>query len=157
MSDAEHLDHEHQGDGVADFDAFFSEHAEPRTGETLRLFGRTYILPTSLPLLFTLQMERVRDSSNPEDIRRLLASLFGPTALDEWAECGMTDRQLGVVLIWAAANCREPGSITMARAAVAYDEHEAVGEGGEGKAPSPNRAERRATPKPTAPHSGAPS
>lgn len=118
---------------VADFDAFFGEHAEQRAGATLRLFGTEYVLPTSLPVLFTLQMERVRDSSRPEDIRRMLSSLFGPDALDAWAEAGMTDRQLGVVLVWAAANCRTPGALSMPEAAALYDEREA-GEGG--KAPS---------------------
>ncbi|MFM9368136.1 hypothetical protein [Streptomyces sp. Da 82-17] len=121
-------DHEH-GHEVADFDAFFAEHAEPRFGAVLRLYGREYVLPTSLPLLFTLQMERVKDSDNPDDIRRLLSSLFGPAALDEWAEHGMTDRQLGIVLVWAAANSREPGCLSMPEAAAAYDEREAAEEG----------------------------
>ncbi|QKW08039.1 hypothetical protein HUT18_18295 [Streptomyces sp. NA04227] len=131
---------------AADFDEFFGEHAEARTGAVLRLFGVEYVLPASLPVLFTLQMERVRDSSHPDDIRRMLASLFGPDALDAWAEAGMTDRQLGIVLVWAAANCRTPGSIGMAEAARLYDEREEAGE--EGKASSPNREQRRAAAKP---------
>ncbi|ARF56003.1 MULTISPECIES: hypothetical protein [Actinomycetes] len=129
---------------VADFDAFFAEHAEPRFGAVLRLYRREYVLPTSLPLLFTLQMERVKDSDNPDDIRRLLSSLFGPAALDEWAEHGMTDRQLGVVLVWAAANAREPGCLSMREAAELYDEREADREGDEGKAPRPTPATIRA-------------
>ncbi|MET9429804.1 hypothetical protein [Streptomyces sp. NPDC003036] len=129
---------EQQGD-VADFDAFFSEQAEQRTGVPLKLYGREYTLPTSLPLLFTLQMERLKDSADPDDIRKMLASLFGPDALDAWAEHGMTDRQLGVVLVWSTANCRTPGSVTMAEAARLYDERE---NGSAGKAPG-NRAERR--------------
>ncbi|WP_406321054.1 hypothetical protein [Streptomyces sp. NBC_00519] len=129
-------DHTHEHE-VADFDQFFAEHAEPRFGAVLKLYGREYVLPTSLPLLFTLQMERVKDSDNPDDIRRLLASLFGPAALDEWAEHGMTDRQLGIVLVWAAANSREPGCLSMREAAAAYDEREAD----EGKAlPRPTPA-----------------
>ncbi|WP_425829291.1 hypothetical protein [Streptomyces fractus] len=125
---------------VADFDAFFAEQTAPRFGATLRLYGRDYHLPSSLPLLFTLQMERVKNSEDPDDIRRLLSSLFGPRALDEWAEHGMTDKQLGVVLLWAAANTREPGSLTIAGAVALYDEQEADKEaGGEGKdqAPTP--------------------
>lgn len=128
------------GENVADFDAFFAEQNEPRFGATLRLFGREYVLPTSLPLLFTLQMERVQNSSDADDIRRLLASLFGPRALDEWAENGMTDRQLGVVLLWSAANAREPGCISIAEAVELYDEQEADRNegGGVGKAhPTP--------------------
>lgn len=131
---AEHTPHSGH---VADFDAFFAEQNETRFGATLRLYGHEYVLPTSLPLLFTLQMERVQNSSDPDDIRRLLSSLFGPAALDEWAEHGMTDRQLGVVLLWSAANSREPGCLTIAEAVDLYDEQEAAKEegGGEGKAP----------------------
>ncbi|MGY4990901.1 hypothetical protein [Streptomyces nigrescens] len=132
---------EHERGEVADFDAFFSENSEPRFGAVLRLYKREYVLPTSLPLLFTLQMERVKDSDDPDDIRRLLASLFGPRALDEWAEHGMTDRQLGIVLVWAAANSREPGCLSMPEAAAAYDEKERE----EGKAqPRPTPATIRA-------------
>jgi hypothetical protein len=130
--------HDQGGDVAADFDAFFAEQNQARFGATLRLYGREYVLPTSLPLLFTLQMERVKDSADPDDIRRLLASLFGPKALDEWADHGMSDRQLGVVLLWSAANSREPGSLSIAAAVALYDEQEAAQEeGGEGKAPHP--------------------
>lgn len=125
---------------VADFDAFFAEQNATRfAGATLRLYGREYVLPTSLPLMFTLQMERVQISSDPDDIRRLLASLFGPKALDEWAEHGMTDRQLGVVLLWSAANSREPGSLSIAEAVDLYDEQEHAKDSGSatGKAPRP--------------------
>lgn len=130
---------EHNEHQVADFDAFFAEQNEARFGATLRLYGREYVLPTSLPVLFTLQMERVQNSSDPNDIRRLLSSLFGPTALDEWAENGMSDRQLGVVLLWSAANAREPGCLSIAEAVELHDE-QAAGkqeEGGEGKGPRP--------------------
>ncbi|RZU21741.1 hypothetical protein [Streptomyces sp. BK239] len=133
---------QHESD-VADFDAFFSEQAEQREGVPLKLYGREYRLPTSLPLLFTLQMERLKDSADPNDIRKMLASLFGPDALDEWAARGMTDRQLGVVLVWSTANCRRPGSVSMAEAARLYDEREGATTG---KA-APNRAERRAKSK----------
>ena len=137
--DARALVAQHESD-VADFDAFFSEQAEQREGVPLRLFGREYRLPTSLPLLFTLQMERLKESADADDIRKMLASLFGPDALDEWAQRGMTDRQLGVVLVWSAANCRKPGAVSMAEAARLYDERENAAAG---KA-TPNRAERRA-------------
>ncbi|MFD7236461.1 hypothetical protein ACFWAT_14285 [Streptomyces syringium] len=127
---------------VADFDAFFAEQAASKTGAVLRLYGREYVLPASLPLLVTLQMERLKDSTDPDDIRRLLASLFGPDALDTWADHGMEDRQLGVVLVWSTANCRNPGSISMGEAARLYDERESASEG-----KAPNRAERRGAAK----------
>ncbi|MFM9613916.1 hypothetical protein [Streptomyces niveiscabiei] len=133
-----------QLDQAADFDAFFAEQAAARPRQPLTLYGRTYLLPESLPLMFTLQMERVQHSSDPDDIRKMLATLFGGDVLDTWAEKGMTDRQLGVVLIWSAANIRKPGGMTMQRAAELYEQQEA------GKAPTPaapNRAKRRATKK----------
>ncbi|MFD3911198.1 hypothetical protein [Streptomyces sp. NPDC058603] len=128
--------------GHADFDAFFAEESATRPREQLTLYGTTYTLPESLPLLFTLQMERVQNSSDPDDIRRMLATLYGGDVLDIWADHGMTDRQLGIVLMYSAANIRNPGSITMARAAELYAEQDA------GKAAAPaNRAQRRAKPK----------
>lgn len=131
-------EHNHE---IADFDQFFAENStKPRFGAVLVLYGREYVLPTSLPLLFTLQMERVKHSNDPDDIRRLLSSLFGPHALDEWAENGMEDDQLGIVLIWAAANSREPGCLSIHEAAQLYFEREAGEEGEQGKAPRPTPA-----------------
>ncbi|WP_143066029.1 hypothetical protein [Streptomyces sp. CC53] len=116
-----------QGDDVADFDAFFAEQAQPRPrGVPLRLFGRTYILPPSLPALYVLQLHRVMHSTNPEDVSRLLAALFGPDAVNHWADNGMDDRQLGIVLMWATANVASPGSLSMEQAAAEYDKREAA-------------------------------
>ncbi|MEV6073957.1 hypothetical protein AB0L80_02400 [Streptomyces sp. NPDC052069] len=130
-----------QAAGAADFDAFFAEESATRVAQTISLYGTTYQLPDSLPLMFTLQMERVQNSSNPDDVRKMLATLYGVDVLTTWAEHGMTDRQLGVVLIYSAGNIRTPGSVTMPRAAELYAEQEA------GKATAPNRAARRAKPK----------
>ncbi|MBB6415838.1 hypothetical protein [Streptomyces sp. AK010] len=140
------LDDEQQladGAGTADFDAFFAEESATRPRQSLTLYGTGYQLPESLPLMFTLQMERVQHSSDADDVRKMLATLYGADVLDTWAERGMTDRQLGVVLIYSAANIRRPGSCTMQRAAQLYEQQEA------GKAAAPNRAQRRATPKKT--------
>ncbi|WP_043471021.1 hypothetical protein [Kitasatospora sp. MBT66] len=146
MTDDE-LDLDHQdppGDGgFADFDAFFAEQTADAPAETFQLYGRTYTLPDALPLMFTLQMERLQASEDPDDVRTMLRTLVGENALDHWAEQGMTDRQLGIVLIYAAATVRRPGSVTMQRAAELYDRQNAT----VGKAPAPaapNRATRRA-------------
>ncbi|MFE4333955.1 hypothetical protein ACFRQM_32435 [Streptomyces sp. NPDC056831] len=140
--DDEQLDQ--AGAGPADFDAFFAEESATRPREQLTLYGTTYTLPESLPLLFTLQMERVQDSSDPDDVRRMLATLYGGDVLDTWAAHGMTDRQLGVVLMYSAANIRKQGSVTMARAAELYAEQDA----GKDAAPA-NREQRRAKTKTT--------
>ncbi|MGW7197219.1 hypothetical protein [Streptomyces chryseus] len=143
-----------QVDGVADFDAFFAEEAEPeKRGVPLRLYGRTYTLPAALPALFTLLLQRVRDSARPEDIRRLLAALFGADAPDHWTENGMSDRRLAIVLAWAIANIAAPGSVSMERAAELYDEREqakAAGKAPARKTPAKGkpRAKAKATAKP---------
>ncbi|MCY0942602.1 hypothetical protein [Streptomyces antarcticus] len=112
---------------VADFDAFFAEQTRPAPqGVPLRLYGRDYVLPPKLSTIFALQLHRVRDSANPDDIRRLLAALFGPDAVDHWAENGMDDRSFGIVLLWSTANMTQPGSMTMAEAAEAHDAREAA-------------------------------
>ncbi|MYR46594.1 hypothetical protein GTW67_32235 [Streptomyces sp. SID5910] len=123
-----------------DFDAFFAEEVDDRPRHPFTLYGKRYTLPESMPLMFTLGMERLQHSSNPDDIRKMLRPLFGRDTLDEWAEHGMTDRQFAVVLIYSAANIRTPGALTMQGAADAYDRQEAAKAG---KAATPNRAARR--------------
>lgn len=123
---------------ATDFDAFIVEECATRPRQPLKLYGKTYVLPESLPIMFTLLMTRVQDSQDPNDVARLLAILFGADVLESWAEQGMTDRQLGILLIYSAANTRTPGSVSLARAAELYEEQEA------GKAAGPNRAARRA-------------
>ncbi|GHB98621.1 MULTISPECIES: hypothetical protein [Streptomyces rochei group] len=127
-----------------DFDAFFREEAAKgkRKRQTITLYGSTYILPETMPLMFTLQAERVQASTDLNDVRRMLSALFGVDALDDWAENGMDDRQFRIVLMYSAANVRAPGSLTMQRAAELYDEQEAAKDA-QGKAPAPNRAARR--------------
>ncbi|WP_445396434.1 hypothetical protein ACSMX9_22570 [Streptomyces sp. LE64] len=132
--------------GGEDLDAFFAEEATRRPGHCFTLYGREYRLPDSVPLLFTLQSERLRDSSDPADIRRMLAPLVGADALDTWAAAGMTDRQFGITLLYASANTAAAGSMTLPRAAELYDEQQARRSAeGEAPRPAPNRAARRAT------------
>ncbi|MEV5131441.1 hypothetical protein AB0K87_13225 [Streptomyces sp. NPDC053705] len=135
---------------VADFDAFFAEQAEQEPeGVPLKLYGRTYILPGTLPALFTLQLHRVQNSARPEDIRRLLGSLFGPDAVDHWTEAGMSDRHLGIVLLWSTANVADPGAVSMQRAAELYDEREQAKSTGKAT-PRPVKSKAKAKAKPKA-------
>ncbi|WP_405561919.1 hypothetical protein [Streptomyces sp. NBC_01180] len=136
-----------QSGRAADFDAFFAEESATRPRQTLTLYGTEYTLPDSLPLMFTLQMERIQNSSDPDDIRKMLATLYGCNTLDDWAEHGMTDRQLSVVLIYSAANIKTPNSTSMQRAAQLHDEQDARKT--EGKAPAPNRTARRKKKRPS--------
>lgn len=135
-------------EAAGDFDAFFAEEVDKgkRPQQPVTVCGKTYILPDSLPLMFTLSAERVQQSQSIDDVRKMLAPLFGRTALDDWADGGMTDRQFRIVLMYSAANVRSPGSLTMEAAARIHDEQEAAKDAG--KAPTPaNRAERRKTSK----------
>lgn len=138
-------------DDVADFDAFFAEQAEPeKQGVPLRLYGRGYTLPSTLPALFAMQLHRVQHSARAEDIRRLLGSLFGPDAVDHWTENGMDDRRLSVVLMWSTANVAEPGSVSMQRAAEMYDERErakAAGKAAPRRAPAKKATKAKAKPR----------
>ncbi|WP_224302222.1 hypothetical protein [Streptomyces olivaceus] len=129
---------------AADFDAFFREEVDTgeRERQPLTVCGRRYLLPDSLPLMFTVGMERLQSSTDINDVRKMLSPLFGRSALDDWAEDGMTDRQFRIVLVYAAANVRSPGSLTMAGAAELHDKQEAE-KAAAGKAPAPNRAARR--------------
>lgn len=136
------------GDQVADFDAFFAEQGPAkREGERLRLYGREYRLPATVPALFTLQLQRVQNSARPEDIRAMLAALFGPDAVDDWAAHGMGDDQLGTVLLWGTANCAKPGSMSVERAAELYREREQA-KSQQGKANRPaNRSKGKGKPR----------
>ncbi|AFU62154.1 tail assembly chaperone [Streptomyces phage SV1] len=136
--DGEHQEHE-QPIAAGDFDAFFDEQQRKRKPkrQPLTLYGRRHFLPESLPILFTLQAERLQNSTDPEDIRKMLTALYGEDVLDEWAAHGMEDRELGILLIWSAAAIRAPGTVSMDRAAELHDQQAA------GKAPAPNRATRR--------------
>lgn len=133
---------------AGDFDAFFAEEVDKgkRPQQPVTVCGKTYTLPDSLPLMFTLSAERVQQSQSIDDVRKMLAPLFGRTALDDWAEGGMTDRQFRIVLIYSAANVRSPGSLTMEAAARLHDEQEAAKAAGKAQAPA-NRAERRKSSK----------
>lgn len=133
-------------DQAADFDAFFGEEVDTRERQTFTLYGREYVLPESMPLMFTLGMERLQNSSDVADIRKMLKPLYGRDTLDEWAEHGMTDRQFSILLIYSAANIRTPGSLTMQGAADVHDKRTAAKDA-QGKAPASNRAARRKKPK----------
>ncbi|MGW2130459.1 hypothetical protein [Streptomyces coelicoflavus] len=125
----------------ADFDAFFREEVDTGERQPFTLYGRTYVLPESMPLMFSVGMERLQNSTDVNDIRKMLKPLFGRDTLDEWAENGMTDRQFSILLIYSAANIRTPGSLTMQGAADVHDKKAAAKDAG--KAPAPNRAARR--------------
>jgi hypothetical protein len=130
---------------VADFDAFRKERdAAEQPGARLRLYGQTYVLPTQVPLRFVLLEERNKDREDLGAIREVLEPVYGPDALDEWADAGMGYLDFETILAWTAANMRDPGAVSLAEAAetVAREEEQ------RGKASVPaNREQRRAATK----------
>lgn len=123
-----------------DFDAFFN--AEARTVEpaVLHLYGTDYTLPTEVPLAFALLEERLRDAEGIDPLREILTPVFGAEALGLWLSRGISERRLGIVLMWAANNMARPGSVSIEQAIAQYETLQAR----QGKAPvPPNRAARQ--------------
>ncbi|GAA1977420.1 hypothetical protein [Kitasatospora viridis] len=130
-------------DDFADADAFFAAEVLLVQAAPLRLYGRTYTLPARTPLMFALLVERYEQDTSLDALRTVLTPVFGPDALDHWIERGIDEHQLAVVLAWAAANMRQPGSTSLQQAAAAVaDREQDLGKAQ--TAPTPrNRTERR--------------
>lgn len=123
-----------------DFDAFFDAEVRKVEPATLRLYDIDYTLPVEAPLSFSLIEERLRAAEGIEPLRQILTPVFGPEALDHWITQGISERRLGIVLIWSAANMRKPGSCSIEQAIDQFEKLEAQ----QGKAAVPaNRAARR--------------
>jgi hypothetical protein len=130
-----------EGPDFTDADAFFAAEVLPVRPAVLHMYGRVYTLPTQVPLSFNLLLERHQEDTGMDAFREVLGPIFGADALDYWISRGIDDRRLGIVLGWAIANMRNPGSVSLAEAARLYDEQTS----GKAQTPTPtaNRAERR--------------
>lgn len=125
-------------ESTEDFDAFWRE--QDRKGVRLsNVFGVDIELPAELPLRFEIEAKRLAASEDFDDIRHLVGVLFGDDALDQWTAAGMDVEQFGVLLMWGSANAAGQ-RMTLAEARVEYHKQEAA----KGKAPVPNRADKRA-------------
>lgn len=119
------------------WDEFWSSQSNRRR-QTETILGVKVPIPTDLPLSFERDLQDIQDTTEEQDVRFLLETLFGRDVLDEWVDVGMTALQLKVVLAWGFAN----GSGTP------ITWHEAFELVTEGKAPArpgqpQNRAARR--------------
>lgn len=125
------------------WDAFWAEvNTTSAPTETIR--GVTVPVPSDLPLGFQQRVNELRDSTRDEDVRELVALIFGPGVLDQWIANDMGSREFKVVMAWGMAN--GGGKTTSFREA--YEMVTAAeAEGKAGSAPSPNRAARRAATK----------
>jgi hypothetical protein len=122
---------------TVDADAFFAAEVSTVQPVSLRLFGKDYTLPLTMPVAFSLLAERHREDESLATMRTVLAPVFGPDALDTWLAAGIDQRRLGVVLLWSAQNMHQPHSLSFEDAVREYDTREARGK-------ALNRAQRRA-------------
>ncbi|HET6356098.1 hypothetical protein [Streptomyces sp.] len=129
---------------VDSFDAFWAQVSSSGT-ETIR--GITVKVPMDVPLALELRIKDLEQSESEDDIRELIALLFGDDVLDRWREAGMGLLEFKTVLAWGMAHATGT-KVTFQEAYEAVLAEEA----GEGKAPSgQNRAARRKTAKKAAP------
>ncbi|MEU9606150.1 hypothetical protein [Streptomyces sp. NPDC048057] len=118
------------------FDAWWTEVHGARTTEVC---GLTVKVPSDLPYGFNKRFEELQDSDSDEDAAELVALLFGEEAASAWLDGPdrIGTRQLFTILGWGMAQAQGED--------VSYQEaYDAVMEQVVGKAPEPNRAERRA-------------
>lgn len=75
--------------------------AKQRRTEVIR--GLEVDVPYDLPLDFRARMEELSDSDDEDDVRELVAELYGPDALDAWTQAGMGSVEFQVILAWGVA------------------------------------------------------
>jgi hypothetical protein len=123
------------------WDEFWAEvNAKGAPTEVIR--GVEVAIPSDLPLGFQQRVNELKDSTADEDVRELVALIFGEGILDRWIAAGMGAREFQVVCGWGIAN--GGGKPTSFREA--YDMVTAAAAEGKapGELPAPNRAARRA-------------
>lgn len=84
-----------------DFDKFFNEKGKEKV--ILRLLGKEWILPSSIPAPLMLKIIRNRneEEANPELIFDMVKDLFGTKQYDALMELGVNMDQIGAVIEWA--------------------------------------------------------
>lgn len=123
-----------------DFLAFWR--TQTAAADTKRILGVVVVVPTDVPLRIEHQALLMQESQDVDEIRPLLADLFGADHLDTWIANGATARMLQVIIAWGMANAT--GTPTSFERAVELAA-EAQAADAAGKAlPVPNRAARRA-------------
>lgn len=127
-----------------DFLAFWAEHRARHGQATKRILGVDVVVPSDIPLNFADRFNEVKDSEDAEDAKELLGILFGDGVLDQWIARGVTTEMMKVLTAWATANATgTPTDFAAAVELAARLETEKAA----GKAPVPNRADRRASSK----------
>jgi len=99
-------------------------------------------VPTDVPLRIEHQALLLEDIQDIDEIRPLLADLFGADHLDTWIANGATARMLQVIIAWGMANATGTPT-TFERAVELAAKAQAATAAGKSQ-PVPNRAARRA-------------
>lgn len=86
-----------------DFDAFWASRTQVRPA---RIRGEIVTPPTDVPLAMLDELAEVENSEKPEDVKRMLARIFGGEVFDKWVDAGMGLEEFQVVLAWAGAHMR---------------------------------------------------
>lgn len=119
------------------YEAFLAEAFGTGT-ETIR--GVEVRIPTDVPLAMEQRLKDLHDSESEEDLRELIALLFGDDVLGRWIDAGMGSLEFKTVLAWGMAHAAGTKVSFMEAFELVRAE-----EAGEGKAPSgANRQARRA-------------
>lgn len=126
-----------------DFLAFWKSRADVAP-ETKRILGVEIPVPNDVPLSFMDDVTRLKDSTEPDDVKWLLTTLFGSDPLEVWLRNGATAAQLQVILAWGMANAQGQ-RIDFAEAAEIVTKAQAADAAGKALTPVPNRAARRAS------------
>lgn len=104
-------DQQAAGQEPTSFDEFWAEveHRAPAARRTETIRGVAVEVPG--PERMTLRFRRMLDrldihgrETTEDEIRAVLGDMFGPDALDQWTDAGMTEQQLGVVMAWGIAS-----------------------------------------------------
>ncbi|WP_018350944.1 hypothetical protein [Longispora albida] len=128
---------------VEDFDAFWQRHTTGRTQPRARIFGALVPVPMSLPLQVLYERDRLADSEDLGDTRRLVAMVWGEDALDEWSRAGCDMAQFQILLAYGFA--RASGQVVTFDEIAARVAEATAAKAAAGKAQAPgNRAARRA-------------
>lgn len=146
MGDLHAVDGDNDPQDTQSWDDFW---ADVRPADRTEIIcGVEVLVPSDCTLDFTRRLGELEQSDSEDDLRELIAMLFGDGVLDEWTDAGMTARQLQTALLWGIAHANG-NPMSFARA------YELAQGAAEGKAPAaPNRAQRRAAARPRSAASG---
>ncbi|MBA9003731.1 hypothetical protein [Thermomonospora cellulosilytica] len=138
--DADEVDEAGEAGETIDFNAWLAtEQAARGGGKRIRVFGKVIALPTDLPLGFTLALDQTSESSDLDDVKKMVAALYGDDALDHWVKEGLGLFGFQVLLAYGSAVA---AGQTVTLDEVAAKVREANKQREQGKAQKPGRGKK---------------